>query len=317
MKKFLVIILSLVILLSVSSYIFIPSTLQISKADYAQCNVYGADRVLSNNNTWSKWWPGSSSSSANNDSSGTKSFSYNGFDYQLSQKFYNAIEVKMRTKHSIIDSRIVLIKIQNDSVILDWHCNLSTSMNPVTRILKYKEAEKIRNNMSTILSNLSSFLGDKKNLYGVNFNVVMSKDSTMVVTKKVSKEYPSTADIYQLVGNLKQYIASQGAKESNYPMLHVKSLDDSTFETMVAIPVNKKLAGNATISFSRFVPWKVLTAEVIGGNKTVEQALKQMKVLIGDYQISTMAIPFESLVTDRSKETDTSKWVTNIYTPVP
>ena len=317
MKKFLIIIFSLVILLSVSSYIFIPSTLQISKADYAQCNVYGADRILGNKNTWAKWWPENSASTENKDSLGSKTFFYNGFNYQLSQKYYNAIEVQMQTKHSIINSRIVLIKIQNDSVILDWHCNLATSINPFTRILKYKEAEKIRNNMAAILSNLSSFLGNKKNLYGVNFNVVMSKDSTMVLTKKISKEYPSTADIYQLVGTLKKYIASQGAKENNYPMLHVKTLNDSTFETMVAIPVNKKLAGNGTISYSRFVPWKVLTAEVIGGNKTVEQALKQMKVLIGDYQISSMAIPFESLVTDRSQQPDTSKWVTNIYTPVP
>ena len=118
----------------------------------------------------------------------------------------------MRTKHSIIDSRIVLIKIANDSVILDWHCNLATSINPVTRILKYKEAEKIRNNMAAILSKLSSFLSNKKNLYGVNFNVVMSKDSTMVLTKKISKEYPSTADIYQLVGNLKIYFQPAGSQ---------------------------------------------------------------------------------------------------------
>jgi hypothetical protein len=30
-----------------------------------------------------------------------------------------------------------------------------------------------------------------------------------------------------------------------------------------------------------------------------------------------MAIPFQSLVTDRSKQPDTTKWITNIYTPVP
>lgn len=317
MKKLLIIILSLVILLSASSYIFIPSTLQISKADYAQCNVYGADRVLNNKSTWVKWWPENSAAPPNKDSSNTKSFFYNGFNYQLSQKYYNAIEVQMRTKHSIIDSRIALIKIKNDSVILDWHCKLPTSLNPVTRFLKYQEAEKIRKNMTGILSSLSSFLSDQKNIYGAVFNVVMSKDSTMVLTKKISKEYPSTADIYKLVGNLKKYIAGQGAKEENYPMLHVKTLSDSTFETMVAIPVNKKLAGNSTISYSRFVPWKVLTAEIVGGNKTVEQALKQMKTVIADYQISPMAIPFESLVTDRSQEPDTSKWVTRIYTPVP
>ena len=85
----------------------------------------------------------------------------------------------------------------------------------------------------------------------------------------------------------------------------------------MAIPVNKELPGNNKISFSRFVPWKVLTAEVKGGNYTVEEAMHQMKVFISDYQKTAMAIPFESLVTDRSKEPDTLKWVTGIYTPVP
>lgn len=317
MKKFLLILLSLLVLLSVSSYIFIPSTLQISKADYIKGNVYGAYRVLSNKKTWGKWWPENSISSDKVDSSGTQTFAYKGFKYQLSQKYYNAIEVQMRTKHSVIDSRIILIKIKDDSVILDWKCTLATSINPITRILKYAEAEKIRNNMTGILSNLSSYLDDQKNIYGVKFNLVMSKDSTMVLTKKISKKYPTTSDIYELVTKLKKYIASENAKESNYPMLHVKVLDDSTYETMVAIPVNKRLTGNSTISYSHFVPWKVITAEVIGGNKTVNEALKQMKIFISDYQISAMAIPFESLVTDRSKEPDTTKWITRIYTPVP
>ena len=86
---------------------------------------------------------------------------------------------------------------------------------------------------------------------------------------------------------------------------------------MVAIPTNKQLKGNGKIFFSRFVPWKVLTAEVHGGSGNVEEALHQMKVYMGDYQKTAMAIPFQSLVTDRSKETDTLKWITNIYVPVP
>lgn len=317
MKKILVILLSIIILVSVCSYIFIPSTLQISKADYAQCNVYGAYRALSNKDTWIKWWPENSNSPVNQDSSGTQSFFYKGFNYRLSQKFYNAIDVQMRTKHSTIDSRIVLIKIKNDSVILDWKCNLETSLNPITRILKYTEAEKIRNNMTDILAKLRSFLDNQKNIYGVKFNIVMSKDSTMVLTKHISKKYPATSEIYGLIENLKKYIAAENAKENNFPMLHVKTLNDSTYETMVAIPVNKKLAGTSNISFSRFVPWKVLTAEVTGGNYAVQKALQQMKNFISDYQLTTMAIPFESLVTDRMQERDSSKWITRVYVPVP
>jgi hypothetical protein len=210
-----------------------------------------------------------------------------------------------------------MIKLNIDSVVIIWNCVLPTGFNPVTRILKYNEAEHIKNNMSEILSSLRLFLDDKKNIYGINLHVIMSKDSTMVLTKRISSTYPGTKEIYDLIGSLKKYIASQKAKEENFPMLHVKKLEDATFETMVAIPVNKELPGNGQISFSRFVPWKVLTAEVTGGEKTVEEALHQMKVFISDYQKTAMAIPFQSLVTDRSKEPDTTKWITNIYTPVP
>ncbi|MGN6531928.1 MAG: hypothetical protein ACTHK0_09270 [Ginsengibacter sp.] len=315
MKKLLIIFISICILLLAFVYIIIPSKLEISKVEYINCNVNGAFRVLSNEKTWYKWWPKDSSSNKKTDTSHL--FFYKGYSYHLSEKFYNAIEVPIGDEHAKIESKINIIKLNIDSVVVIWKCQLPTGFNPVSRILKYNEAENLNNNMSEILARLRIFLENKKNIYGINLHVIMSKDSTMVLTKKISSTYPTTDEIYMLIGNLKKYIASQRAKENNFPMLHVKKLEDSTFEAMVAIPVNKELAGNGQISFSRFVPWKVLTAEVKGGDKTVEEALHQMKVFISDYQKTAMAIPFESLVTDRSKEPDTTKWITNIYTPVP
>ena len=49
-------------------------------------------------------------------------------------------------------------------------------------------------------------------------------------------------------------------------MLNVKKLNESEFKTTVAIPINKVLPGNGKIFFRRFVPWKVLVAEVRGGS---------------------------------------------------
>jgi hypothetical protein len=316
MKKLLIIFLSICILFTASVYIFIPSKLEISKVEYIKCNVNGAFRVLSNEKTWHKWWPEDSSVNKRNDTS-SRLFFYKGYSYHLSEKFYNAIDLPIIHADDTIESKIIIIKLNIDSVVMRWDCALKTGFNPVTRILKYNEAENIKNNMSEILSSLRIFLENKENIYGINLHVIMSKDSTMVLIKKISSTYPTTNEIYTLIGNLKKYIAAQKAKENNYPMVHVKKLEDSTFETMVAIPVNKELPGNGEITFSRFVPWKVLTAEVKGGDKTVEEALRQMKVFISDYQKTAMAIPFESLVTDRSKEPDTTKWITNIYTPVP
>jgi hypothetical protein len=64
------------------------------------------------------------------------------------------------------------------------------------------------------------------------------------------------------------------------------------------------------------IPGKILVTEVKGGNYTTGEALKQLDIYLDDNHLSSPAIPFESLVTDRSQETDTAKWVTKIYYPI-
>lgn len=290
--------------------------MELSKVEYVKCNVNGAFKSLNNEDVWQKWWP-QKVGYFKKDKNAKETFYYKGFGYQITEKYYNAVGVKIISDHSIINSKIDLIKINIDSVMILWKAQINTGLNPVSRFLKYREAKEIQKNIKEILLELRLYLENKKNIYGVNFKVEMSKDSTMVLIEKTFKKYPTTSEIYQLIANLKKYIATESAKENNYPMLHVKTLNDSSFVTMVAIPVNKKLSGNGIISFSRFVPWKVLTAEVIGGNKKVDQALKQMKIFMSDYQITAMAIPFEFLITDRSNEPDSSKWITRINTPIP
>jgi len=55
---------------------------------------------------------------------------------------------------------------------------------------------------------------------------------------------------------------------------------------------------------------------VRGGQGTVENALEQMQLYFDDYDKTSMAITFQYLVTDRIKESDTTKWITEIYAPV-
>ena len=311
-----IVVISLCILFLAGIYIFIPGKLEIAKIDYAFCNINGASRTIHDSHGWGKWWPGMDSLRRHNKTDSVWYY-YNGYSYHLDEKMYDAIKIQIKNKETNIESAIHILKLNFDSVAIEWKCSLSAGNNPITRILKYRQAEKIRNNMTQILSALVSFMENKKNIYGFNFHVIISKDSTMVATKIITPNYPTTSEIYNLIGNLKKYIKSEGAKENNLPMLNIRKIENSEFKTMVAIPTNKELKGNGNIFFSRFVPWKVLTAEVHGGNSTVEKALRQMKIYMGDYRLSAMAIPFQSLVTDRSQEPDTLKWVTNIYVPVP
>jgi hypothetical protein len=60
----------------------------------------------------------------------------------------------------------------------------------------------------------------------------------------------------------------------------------------------------------------ILITEVKGGPASIKKAFNEMETYITDYRRTAPAIPFQSLITDRSKEPDTSKWVTKIYYPV-
>lgn len=317
MKKFAIFLLTLFALFFLFTYFFIPSKIEISKVQFIKCSVNGASRVLRDESSWKNWWPKKFHNEDKKKQPADSSFFYNGYSYQLKDVFYNSVSILIQSKNTSIHSRINLVRISTDSLVAIWKCNFKEVSNPFKRISNYQKAIKLREDLTSILLAYKNFIEQPSNIYGVNFNVIMSKDSTLVAIKKTCKTYPSTSDIYALIGKLKSYIREQNAKENNLPMLNVKTLQDSTFEMMVAIPVNKQLPGKSDIFFSRFVPWKVLTAEVRGGNKTVENALAQMKTYINDYQKTAMAIPFASLVTDRSKEPDTSKWITRIYTPVP
>lgn len=313
MKKLTVFMVSFCFLLLLSVYIFIPSRLEVSKIEVIPCNINGAYRTLADVNSWKTWWPKKDVKSDFVE----KSFFYNGYSYRLANKFHNAVQVSFEKDQSLVNTKINLIKINVDSTVFIWTGQLEAGRNPVKRILNYKEAVTIKENMTGLLSRLHFFLQKKENIYGFNFHRSMSKDSTLVAIKTTTPGFPSTAKIYSLIEDLRNYIADEGAKENNFPMLHVKAVSDTSFETMVAIPVNKELKGAGKIFFSRFVPWYVLTAEVQGGNYTIRQALQQMQLYINDYQKTAMAIPFESLVTNRMVEADTLKWITNIYTPIP
>jgi hypothetical protein len=100
-------------------------------------------------------------------------------------------------------------------------------------------------------------------------------------------------------------------------MLNIENTDRTNYKVQVALPVNKKLPELGDISSKQMLKdGNILTAEVIGGLNKIDGAMEQFEKYISDYQRSIIAIPFQSLITDRSKEKDSTRWVTKIYYPV-
>jgi hypothetical protein len=93
-------------------------------------------------------------------------------------------------------------------------------------------------------------------------------------------------------------------------------VDSVHYQTMVAIPVNKPLPGRGPILAKRMVPGNILVAEVRGGTAAVEEGFRQLDAYVSEHRTRPPGLPFQSLVTDRRTEPDTSKWITRLYYPI-
>jgi hypothetical protein len=308
MKKWVFLICTVLLVAVFSIYLLIPSDLTVTRVVPAKCRAGGAFPILGQAANWSRWWPGKKGG-----------FVYKGMSYALSGTMYNVVHVDISKETERYDSRIGIIPIGNlDSILLQWECPMRAEMNPFTRIRQYLRARAIGKNMGEILDSLSLFLGNKENVYGVDIREGGTSDSWLVGTKALYPAYPSTSDIYHLLNKVKDYLDRQGAEQTGYPMVNITPLNGSrdSFQVMVAIPIDRRLAGERDIYFRRLVPGKYLIGEVEGGEPAINKALSGFQQYILDYQRTVMAIPFQLLITDRSKEQDSSRWKTRIYYPI-
>jgi hypothetical protein len=312
MKKWLIIIIALIGVSFLLEYIFFPKQSNVSNTEKINCKSVTISRFLLAEDKWKKWWPGTVK---HNTSINKDTFKYNGYHYTITGLKYNAVDIQTTIDDLTINSTIILVPINNDSVEVDWKYALETNSNPINRIYLYLVTKKINKNMVGIMKSMKAFFENDISVYGMKIDQITVKDTMLVSSKFTSIEYPSTSRIYSAIDSLKNYIASNNAKVSNYPMLHVLK-DNGLFKTTIAIPVNIKIPESNNFSMKRMVPGKILVTEVKGGIYTADEAMRQVSMYMTENQLSSPAIPFESLITNRIEEKDTSKWITKIYYPV-
>jgi len=308
MKKFLLFI-ALIICISIASvYLFIPKNIIVNRIVYSGVKSTSILRALHDDSKWQQWFPGENENG---------NFAYNHQTYKPGKKEYSSLAVSIANNNTVYSSLINVIGFNFDSSALQWNLEFKASNNPFKRIEQYQAAKKIKEDMDIVLGDFATFVQQTKNIYGLNIKRTTLTDTALVSIKKVSKQYPSTQQIYSMVDELKQYIQQQHAEEHNYPMLNITWLKDSSCEVMVGIPTNIPLEGNNIIKPKRMVMLKnkTVVTDVTGDNAAIQQAFKATNNYMNDYQLSSPVIPFQQLITNRSKEKDSTKWVTKIFTP--
>jgi hypothetical protein len=156
-----------------------------------------------------------------------------------------------------------------------------------------------------------------ENIYGIDIRQTKVSDSALVSTRRRFDHSPTVQDVYDMIQSLKNYIMQNNAIELNSPMLNVFQINSLHYEAMTAIAVNKPLPQT-----NEFAPkfllkgGNILEAQIQGGPHKIETALKELENYRADYRFTSPAIPYQLLVTDRTKEQDTAKWITKLYYPV-
>jgi hypothetical protein len=312
MKRLIIVLLIFFAITIVAVYVFIPNQISFGKSVLVNVNRDGLSRKLYDEKQWSQWWPGTVDKNAT-----TKRFVYNNSSFTIDKLTMGTIFISIADKNRSVPSALNIVWKNTDTTELAWAVAIPTSFNPFKRFQIYFESNKIADDIDHILRRLQSYFSKIKNVYDYDIKRGFVTDSFLVSTFATSRGYPSIDFSYHLIDRLKKYIADNGAKESGFPMLNVSTNDSITYLTRVGIPVDRMVPSSKEISFKRMpAGGNMLVVDIKGGPASANNALHQAQNFILDYHESAPAIPFFSLITDRRKESDTSRWQTRIYYPV-
>jgi hypothetical protein len=312
MKKFLIAILILLGLATTCIYIFIPRVIRVSHVETMHVNGHWAFAYLSNTMQWKKWWPKEENTVAMD-----SGFTYKSQHYVLDSLFYNAMTINIIHGGNSNHSKLRVLPLKRDEVQVGWECQVDGSMNPLTRLKQYQNAVMIKQGMEGLLVAYKNWVGVTENIYG--FNVIAGKIAdTLLIAKraKFSGSKPTPLQVDSLLNILRTHFGKFGAKQNGLSMLHFVSNEPGVFEAQVAIPIDRVVPETAEIKIKRMFAGNALITRVKGGPYTIEKAYEACENYSQDHLRTAPAIPFQSMVTDRAKVSDTSKWETILYFPV-
>ncbi len=305
MKKWMAAILIIFLLFLIIIYFLFPPQFTVSNTILLKANPNSIYRCLSNEAKWEKILEEDVANSPNQ-------------KIKTGQKLMGSIEVQIKDKGSSFPGLIEILALNNDSAAIKWTLNVEGGPNLLKKIQHYFIAKNLKNSTAEILSSMKKFLEKEENIYDIKVQIVNIKDTLLIAIKTTSKNYPDLQEVYDRIDNLQNYAAANGARQTGYPMLSVRTGDSLNFEIITGLPINKNLKGGGIILHKEMPSTgrMLATNEIKGGPYTIRKAFNNLEDFFEDHKFISPAVPFESLITNRMQEKDTSRWVTQIYYPV-
>ncbi|MET0300528.1 MAG: GyrI-like domain-containing protein [Flavitalea sp.] len=283
-------------------YILVPSTVTIQETTAFQSSVAATKRFVFQDSNWKYWLRDKNAYDTN-------------YTMHVSNHFYSTIGVQLDNGSDKFETDLLVIPYGSDSTGIDWRDTVHINYNPFTRFSQYSKAVKLQNQMKAVLTQLTAFLNDKQSVYNIKVEREQVRDRPLLSHRVVMQVKPTPEDAYRLIDALRAYAKAQGDTSNEPAMKYTSQIDSVNYELMVAIPTATMLKPTKDYVPKGLVGGNPLFTIVKGGYATIEHAWKAMYQYKDDYQLAAPAIPYEMIINDRRKETDTSKWVTKIVFP--
>ena len=306
MKKTFLFLAAVLLLLCLSTYIFIPKTLVVTSSVVIGTSEAGTERFVLDTARWHSWW---------NDPQ-NHAFVSGSDSFRLTERLYKSAKINVTHDKRVLKTDMVVIPLSLDSTGIEWKFNETASLNPFTRFVQYREALKLKQNLDTVLGRLRQFLSSYVNVYGIPITRTSINDTAYAAARTVLRTQPRTPDIYALIKKVQSYISQHRRKQTGSPIYNVTKMEDNAYQLMVAVPVDTLLQGNTEFLARRMVRGAFMVTEVTGGEASVDKASKALQQFFTDFRRTSMAMDFAMLITDRMYQPDTSKWITRLYKPV-
>lgn len=305
MKKLLYV---LIPLIAVGSYyLIIPSHIKSAKRIAADCSITAANRFVLDTTNWHAWWPFPVVTGDLPDSKGK---------LEIEKILYNRVKLFKPKYGDSLVCYLSTIALSADTVALEWQIDATLSINPFTRYKQYRQVKDLEKTAPEILNSLQQLLHNREKVYGIKLQRILNGERSLLVLDSTLNYRPGIAEVYKYIAQLRKEITQQGANEINHPMLHISETTEGKYFMMVAVQTDKKTDRRGQMYYKHTYPGYTLVTQVTGGPGAIEQAISKMQLYISDYQVVSPAIAYAEMITDRSKESDTSKWLSRVYYPV-
>lgn len=269
------------------------------------CPPDAANRLFLNGNQRAKWLPGMNVTDS--------SFEWEGKKYVIQKLLLNGFyAIDLNEKNIIECSFTPALKNQTQFNVIATEGNTGNFFSRIVKAI----TKPVVKTAEGFLNNLNSFFGETKNIYGIEIIKGRVEHMNWVSAMQDFDHFPTTSEVYTVIDTLEKFLATKQAAILGQPILHIRTLDEKTYQMMTAVPVEKPIEPTDLFKNKTMTQGFLMKANVTGGWSRVVEAERELENYLRDNHKQSPAIPFQQLMTDRRKQTDSTQWVTQINYPV-